>query len=269
MRFTARPPAALVLRPFIESLWHFTGDLAHSRERMLPSGRMQLLINLDQDQLSSYHGPDYRDRAVIAGAGLSGAYAEHFAIDTADQRAIVGVSFRPGGAYPFFAAPADATSGLHVALDDLWGRDGAVVRDRLLEAPTVAAVLDELEAVMLARVAGSLEPDPVIAYAIAAFEGDATVAAVMDRVGMSASRFIRHFSRRVGLTPKRFARVRRFQRVLAAVDSGRAVDWARVAASCGYFDQAHLIRDFRAFAGVSPTGYQPRAPGDRSHVVLP
>jgi AraC-like DNA-binding protein len=268
MRFTERRPSAPALAPFIRSLWHFTGELPHARERVLPTGCIQLLVNLDQDELRSYHGPGYGRVDRIAGAGLAGAYAHHFAIDTAEQRAIVGVSFHPGGAHPFFATPADALRELHVELGEVWGRDGAVLRERLLAAGTVDAILRTLEAVMLARVARPLAVDPIVAFAADALESGVPVGAVVDRVGMTASGFIRHFTARVGLTPKRFARVRRFRRVLDAIDAGRSVDWARVAATCGYFDQAHLIRDFRAFAGISPTAYRPRSPGDTSHVVL-
>jgi AraC-like DNA-binding protein len=268
MSFTERRPSEPALAPFIRSFWHFTGDLAHQRERVLPSGCGQLLVNLAQDELRSYHGAGYRRVDRIAGAGIAGAYAHHFAIDTAEQRAIAGVSFHPGGAYPFFAAPADAVRELHVGLDDLWGRDGAVLRERLLEARTVDGILRTLEAVMLARVARPLAVDPIVAYATDALESGVAVGAVVDRIGMTASGFIRHFTARIGLTPKRFARVRRFRRVLDAIDAGRRVDWAGVAAACGYFDQAHLIRDFQAFAGVSPTAYRPRSPGDLSHVVL-
>jgi methylphosphotriester-DNA--protein-cysteine methyltransferase len=72
----------------------------------------------------------------------------------------------------------------------------------------------------------------------------------------------------VGLTPKRFARVRRFGRVLQSIELGRPVAWSQVAASCGYFDQAHLIHDFREFSGMNPTLYRPRGQGDRYHAVV-
>jgi len=265
--WTGRPGPAL--EPFIESIWYYESALPLARERILPTGTMQLLVNLDQDELRSYHGDGYGEVAAIGGAGLCGVHAGHFAIDTAEQRAIMGVVFKPGGAYPFFAPPADATRDQHVALDDLWGRDGAVLRERLLEARGPAAKLRTLEAALLSRRVRSLERDPAVAFAIEALERDVTVAAVTERLGMTARTFIRRFASQVGLTPKRYARVRRFQRVLAAIERGRAVDWAQVALACGYFDQAHLIHDFRAFAGVSPTAYRPRFEGERNHMALP
>jgi len=66
------------------------------------------------------------------------------------------------------------------------------------------------------------------------------------------------FKRRVGLTPKRFCRIRRFQRALANIRSPEAIDWADVACAGGYFDQAHLINDFAAFSGMNPLSYVER-----------
>jgi len=87
---------------------------------------------------------------------------------------------------------------------------------------------------------------------------------VARRVGLSQRRFIQVFAAAVGLTPKLYGRVRRFQRARASVRDTPAPDWARVAAECGYFDQSHLIRDFRAFAGLTPEEYLRR----RSEHVL-
>ena len=142
--YVRRPGGALA--PFVESIWYFTSNrFAHQRERILPSGSMQLLVNLDQDEIRTYHGPGYAEVKRQPGAVLSGAYGGHFAIDTAEQRSIAGVAFRSGGAYPFFRPPADEVAGAHVGLDDLWGRDGANLRERLLEANGPEAILDTLE----------------------------------------------------------------------------------------------------------------------------
>jgi AraC-like DNA-binding protein len=263
------PPSCPALRPFVESLWHFTGDLPHARERILPTGTMQLLVNLHEDELRTYSGGDFADVVRIRGAAFSGTYAQPFGIDTEEQRHIIGVAFKPGGAAPFLADSAAALRESHVELDPLWGRDGAVLRERLLEAPTPTAALRIVEAVLLAQVARPLEVDKLVDFAISAFDRGAPVGQVTARLGMTPKRFIRHFQQVVGITPKRFARVRRFGRVLESIELGRPVDWTGVAASCGYFDQSHLIGEFREFSGMNPTLYRPRSPGDRNHALVP
>lgn len=260
-------PASQALRPFVEALWYFAGDFTHSLERILPTGRMQLLVNLDEDELRTYHGDDFARVTRIRGAAVSGAYTHSFGIDTREQRRIVGVAFAPGGAAPFFAEPQVAFRNDHVELDAVWGRDGALVRERLLEAPTAEAALQRLEAVLLERVVRPLEVDKLVALSVAALERGAPIGQLATRLGVTPRRFLRLFERTVGLSPKRYARVCRFGRVLEAAESGYEVDWSRVAAACGYFDQAHLIHEFREFAGIRPTRYQPRAPGERYHAI--
>ncbi|MBA3545110.1 MAG: AraC family transcriptional regulator, partial [Nannocystis sp.] len=114
------------LAPFVASLWHYedAGELAHTRERILPSGTMQLLVNLHEDELRTYHGDGFGLVRRTRGATIAGVTGQHFVIDTAEQRALVGVSFRPGGAFPFFTAPADALRETDVELDQVWGREG-------------------------------------------------------------------------------------------------------------------------------------------------
>jgi len=263
-----RPAAALA--PFVAQLWHFDdaeGALQHARERILPSGAMQLLINLDEDELRSYHGPAQTVRRT-RGTALCGPYTGHFVIDTAEQREIMGVTFHPGGAAPFFAVAADALRGIDVEVEQLWGRDGAVLRERLCEQRDPAARLRTLEAVLLARVVRPLAPDPALAVAVGALELGVPVAAVAERLGFSARRLIATFGAQVGLSPKTFARVRRFQRVLTAVTREKPRPWAELALVCGYYDQAHLIHEFTAFSGLPPTAYAPRGPAGQNHVIV-
>jgi AraC-like DNA-binding protein len=94
------------------------------------------------------------------------------------------------------------------------------------------------------------------------------VAQVTDCVGLSARRFIELFHRQVGLTPKTFSRVRRFQRVLRAVHGRREIDWAQVALENGYYDQAHFIHDFQGFSGSTPSAYSSLAGPHLNHVPL-
>ncbi len=85
---------------------------------------------------------------------------------------------------------------------------------------------------------------------------------------LSPKRFIQVFSEEVGLTPKLFCRVRRFQEVLRLIEKGQHIEWAEIALTCGYFDQAHCIHDFRAFSGLNPTTYLTHRGEHRNHVPL-
>jgi transcriptional regulator GlxA family with amidase domain len=148
---------------------------------------------------------------------------------------------------------------LHVGLDALWGRSAAgEMRERLLVAATPEAKVRVLEQALLAAAGGAPERHPAVAFALNAFHSAAEtqkIGAVAEQIGLSPRRFIEVFRREVGLSPKLFCRVRRFQKVLRMISAGRVLDWAEIAVTCGYFDQAHFIHDFRAFSGINPSSY--------------
>ncbi|AUX45805.1 AraC family transcriptional regulator [Sorangium cellulosum] len=266
---TYAPPPPL--GRFVSLLWYYAApELPDLLERVLPTGSMSLLINLAEDELRSYDGDDPARCRRLGGVAVCGAHAEHFTIDTAEQRLIVGAEFAPGGAFVFFGPETEALGGEHVSLDALWGREAGLVRERVLEAPTPDAKLRALGAALAARLDRSREGDPAVAFALAAFADPRrayTVGDVTGQLGMPPKRFIRSFTEQVGLTPKRYCRVRRFQQALTSIERGERVSWAGVAAACGYYDQAHFIHDFRAFAGLTPTEYTARR-RERNHVPL-
>ncbi len=257
-----------LLRRYVSSIWAFEaapGELAHARERALPGAGMQLLINLDEDELRWWSGERFDRLHRIRGAAIEGPREVAIAIDTAQQAAIMGVGFLPGGASGFFRTPASALHGGHVELDAVWGRDGALLRERLLAEPTMEARLDVLEQTLLSRF--SPRGDAVF-RAVAALDAGWSVARVVDAAGSGEKAFARRFVEAVGMTPKRYARLGRFQRVLQAVAHGRGVSWSQVAAETGLYDQSHLVHEFRAFAGITPGQYAPRTPAELRHVPI-
>ena len=259
----SRPPVAAALTPFVSSIGYLRGRFAHSSELALPSGTVQLLVNLDQDRIRC-------GAHRSSGAGLQGPFTRPTLIDPADQREIVWVAFRFGGSYPFFPVDAGETQDLLIDLADLWGP--VSLRDRLLAAPTVPGKLRAVEELLVARAIRPLDPDPAVAVAAAALHRGATVREVADRLGWTPRWLGRRFGSRVGLAPKRFARIRRFQRLLrarlAAADGATDGDWGRLAARCGYHDQAHMIHEFRELSGITPGGYRPRSAEEPNHVPV-
>lgn len=259
-------PVPQRLRPFVASIGYHEGAFTHTRERVLPTGSPQLMVNLADDTMSTRLGAGTRR---ITGAGLVGTATGPVDVDPAQQQATLFVAFRPGGGYPFLPFPAAESTDELVDLRELWGADGSVLRERLLEQPTPQARLQLLAAQLYAHSQRPLRPDPAVRFGCAALDRGMPVGQVVERLGCTAKRFIRTFRQQVGLPPKRYARIRRLQRLLAAVPADRPVDWADLAARYGYTDQSHLVHDFRDLAGMTPGQYRARSPGERNHIVLP
>ena len=257
------PHRAITYRPawplgcFVRAIWYYEGyTQPHAFERLMPDGSMNLVMNLDEDCVRLYDLENRSKSERLCGATFMGAHQKPFVIDTAEQRHVIGVQFVPGGAFPFLRMPADELQGRHVALEDVWGTSGRRLRERLLELPSLRARCRFMEEELIARAAGRLLVRDEVRYAARAFEDVSTrVADVVDATGLSARRFAEIFRAAVGLTPKAYARVRRFQTSLQAVASSAQHDWAEIALACGYFDQAHFNHDFRAFSGISPSKY--------------
>lgn len=151
-----RPPP--VLAGFVEAFWYVEGDLPPGRERKLPSGEMQIVVNLAEDQPRWYSGAQLDQRRTTHGAGLCGVLAGPVGIDTAEQQAVLGVSFRLGGTLPFFTEPAAALAQPVIGLDAVWGAAGAHVRERLLDQPDPSAMLGAMERILWSRWSGRWIP---------------------------------------------------------------------------------------------------------------
>ncbi len=261
------------LSSFIEYIWLQEGAAPpHALERVVPTGTTELVIALHETPLRMARERTDGVLEHVGSAVLCGTQSSPFVIDTRPQSLLVGVHFRPGGAFPFFAPPAGELRDARLGLDDLWGGAAAILHERLVAAPTAAARFALLERTLLARAARPLARHPAVAYAIGALDSTAqvvTVASVTKETGLSARRFIELFDREVGLTPKLFARVRRLQAVLQRLEDPAGATWVDVALAHGYFDQAHLIRDFQQFTGLAPTAYLTRRAAALNHIVLP
>jgi AraC-like DNA-binding protein len=245
------------LSDYVQIFWSYAHySQPHSRERLLPTGTMNLVVTGDENGGAS--------------AMVSGAHSRSFLLDTSRPFSAIGVSFKAGGGFPFFGLPADELHNLVVPLDTLVGREGRELCDRLLEAPTTRARFLALERFLLARLDECGGRSGGIRYALDAFAGAGRVpkvATVAEQIGWTAGKLIAKFRGEVGLPPKTFCRVARFGKVLAALDEGADVDWCDVALSCGYFDQPHFAHDFKEFAGITPAEYL-RERVSRNHVRI-
>jgi AraC-like DNA-binding protein len=246
------PVSALADHTEIIGHWH-----AHVgyRSRALPRGAITLIIDVGRRQQLDFFAADGCTRLSVPPAFLTGSHTASYVSEMAADEPTMAVHFRPGGAFPFLGIPLSDLENAYVGLDQVWGSAGIELHERLIEAPTMAARFSILEKFLLSRPWSSARRHPGVAAALAAIEDNPSIrmADIRDLVGMTTKRLVALFRAEVGLSPKAYARIRRFQAALRLLGTGTA--GARVAADVGYFDQAHFVREFRSFTGMTPTQY--------------
>jgi AraC-like DNA-binding protein len=265
--YLERIPAAPLDR-FIRVLWYArVNDAPHKRERVLPGGCVEVILNLARDFLLDC--PEGANDHRMPPALIVGARSVYEIIDTSDMADLVGVAFAPGGFAPFASDAVDVFSNRSIDLTDLWGSSVRGLRDRLRELHRPEEKLYCMERFLLSRfVPRILQPAPgrtrEVTFALQQFDqapGIATVREVARQTGWSDRRFSQVFREAVGLSPKVWCRVQRFQKTVQQLHAGRDVRWAELALDCGYYDQAHFANEFRAFSGIDATTYSARHQG--------
>lgn len=251
----SRPLAGL-----IDYFWSLSDVPSHSMERVIPSGTVELVFNLNEGC--------GRSRFAV----VSGAYGRPFDVETRVHAALLGVHFKPGGAGGLLGVPAGELSDTHLELAAIWGRRAVELRDRLGAAAHASQRFRILEQSLLGLLSGSVGIRDEVAAGLGRLEAiGVEVGDVARQVGLSHRRFIELFTEQVGMTPKRYARVRRLQNAIGLATGHGAPPWTQVALDCGYFDQAHLCRDWVEFTGLSPVEFlRLRAVRAKdNHVALP
>jgi len=268
------PPAPL--SRFVAVMWMQLWDGArqgssYRHERLMPSGEAELIFHLELPFVRTYEmcGSGQLRERRLPRAALCGPHMRPFLIDAAPEN-VVGVHFRPGGIFPFFAPPASELANAHIALEDLWGSVARELQEQLLTGESPDEKFAVLSGLLLRRLRENRKPGhPAVSFTWRTLEcaPRRTMTQITNEIGLSRRHLIHRFEQEVGLAPKAFARVRRFQRVLRDVHPQAQVDWAEVALDCGYYDQAHFIHEFREFSGMTPSAYFAHRTRHSNHVA--
>lgn len=246
------------LAQFVENIWYVQdSEPGYSREKILPDGAIELIIDLDSAPKKIFASETSEEFRTCSKAWISGERTRFLIIGT-DNAAMIGIRFRPGGAYPFFRFPISELSEDVTELDLIWGSLVSDIRDQLLELSSPEARLLALEGFLLQQARRSLELNRAISFAVHKLQHSPQFLAIRDlaqTIGITQKHLITQFERIVGLRPKSFARVCKFQKVVNLIESETEIDWTRIANDCGYYDQAHFIKEFQAFSGLNPSTY--------------
>jgi AraC-like DNA-binding protein len=244
-----------LLRPFVRSYAGYEEVLSSPYQlRMVPTARAVVVINLAEPftRVSRVGAPESssgRIGSLVVGLEDRPAICEH----PGGQEAIR-LEFTPLGAYRLFAVPMRELTNHVLELRDIMGPWAEELAERLAGTRDWVARFDLLDAALLARLAEGPAASPEVGRAwwlLSRSAGGIPVSRVADEVGWSQKHLIRRFTEQIGLTPKASAQVLRFNRAVEMINRTEA-GLAEVSAACGFYDQAHLNREFRRFADTTP-----------------
>lgn len=272
--YTTRVPEK-PLEMFVESLWYARGTIPYAREKIAPTGSTVGVFVLGDPIVQTANNGE--GATIRADRGfLIGPHDRPVINEPTGETFAVGIVTTAVGCEAVFGVPPATLRGGVFHLESIWP-DSASIRRGLLKAPTADAMLGLVES----RLSGMLQPVPRgvhrCASAVAALVDDPTrpISEIASNLGISHGHLDREFTRVIGLTPRSLGRLLRMRGLLERIDIRSTVAWADLAAEFGWFDQAHLIRDFKRHTGVNPSHYveaqratyAPAEPGDAAGFV--
>ena len=247
---------------FIENIVYIRdeGDVAHNIERLLPDGNVVLIIDLTSEPKYIYDDETLQPVQACHKAWFSGIHSKGLLIPAGQNADQMVITFKKGKSFPFLQMPLTEVAGI-VADTDLVMKNISRLREALLHYAPMGGPEEKLacaEQFFLREYLGKLEENPCVDYAVSrivAAPDSLTMEEIAHNVGYSQKHFIHLFKHHVGVAPKSYLRIMRFQKTLTEIVAAKEIDWRMLALDCGYYDQAHFIGDFKKFSGYTPEEY--------------
>jgi AraC-like DNA-binding protein len=256
---------AFPLSRYIEQFDYYEGiDVVHSLDRFLPDGNTELIIALTEHPQSIHDNETLKEIQVCRHAWVSGVRTRPITIPSGRENRMLIVAFKKGGAHPFYPFPMTEITDWVVGADLIFGNRFHGLREQLLHAPSVEIMFSLVEQFLFLRGSETLQADATtrcVDYAVSTIVNKPDAVGIRDFssvIGYSQKHFIDLFKRHVGVPPKQYLKIMRFQKAILEIERGRFMDWNQIARESGFYDQAHFIHDFRSFSGFTPVEYMNR-----------
>jgi AraC-like DNA-binding protein len=249
---SATPDGALA--GIVQEYWEVEGHLSPFRERILPNGSTELMVNLGPPHTMVTHA----GTSVWERAWFSGLHERAIVIESLDGTHLVSARLHPLGALRVLGFDVARTANAVADLELLLGPPGRELRALLLGSDSTEERFAHLERFLVARLSLGVVPSTLVSDAVSLIEeahGNLRIASLHAELGGSRKQLWLRFARELGMSPKAYAQIQRFVWTLARLRESTSVDWPQVAVAAGYSDQSHLVRDFRRVASASPTEF--------------
>lgn len=242
-------------------IYHEAYSPAHRVDRFLPDGNVEIIIDLHDQPQYIYDNESLKEIQTCRNVWASGVRTEPITIPSGKNSSMLIIVFKRGMAYPFFPFPMNEIADSVVDADLIWGNDFALLREQINEHKQSERKFAIVEEHLVQNYLDRMIVNPCVEYAIGRLVADpasVTIANLTGKIGYSQKHFISMFTRQIGITPKGYLKLMRFQKTIEMIESTLDLDWPQLALTAGFYDQAHFIHDFKTFSGFTPADYSRR-----------
>lgn len=188
---------------------------------------------------------------------IVGQFTKNYTLRLSGRPGMIGIAFRPAGLSNVLGVPMIAFTNLRIELKLVLGSEAAQVEQRILESKTSQQRITVLEEFLLKKLYNSSLKIDLEDYALASIvqqKGILSISQLSDELCISPRQLRRRFTEKVGISPKLFSRIKRFNYV-SHLSTSTSGNWMDIVDEGGYYDQAHFIRDFYDFSGKKPSDF--------------
>ena len=250
---------AFPLNQFIEAFIYFErAEHAHTVDRFLPNGDTEILIDFHDTPQYIYDNDSLKEIQACRHVWASGLRTEPITIPSGNGAAMMVISFKKGMSAPFFPFPMQEIKDSVVDGELIWGGDFGDLRERMLAVEDTVRRFELVERFLVARFRSALELNPCVAFAVGEMierPDFLNIRRMNEKIGYSQKHFTEMFRKQIGVTPKSYLKIMRFQKAVRTIDAAASIDWGSIAQECGFYDQSHFIHDFKHFSGFTPDEY--------------
>jgi AraC-like DNA-binding protein len=256
---------AFPLSKFVENLVYYQGlSIPHSLDRFLPDGNTEIIIDLTETPQYIYDNETLEQIQICRYAWVSGVRTKPITIPSGRGSRMLIVAFKKAKAFPFYPFPMSDLADTVADANLVFGRKFHNLREQLLAAKSPSQMFQRMEGFLLQQAGDAIREDTstrCIDYALTSIIHQPNIQRLhqlSDEIGYSQKHFIYLFRRQVGITPKQYLKIMRFQKAVCAIEQDAFISWNRISLESGYYDQAHFIHDFKHFSGFIPNEYMKR-----------
>ncbi len=248
---------AFPLNQYVEMMAFYLGYMPdYPLERLMPEGKVEILFALDGIERQVFQAEEQTKPTICKKVWVAGMQQNYLYARADLNSSIFSIKFKTGGSYPFLRLPIIELTNLWVEADLILGLSIYSLQDRMLNTADPMELFGIAEEFLLERLESDRHQQRLIDAVVDRLLNPAVyLKSIAEEMGYSQKQMIQIFKKHVGVTPKSFHRVARFNAALRQVHTAPDVPWQQIIGGCGFYDQAHFINEFKAFSGTTPIDY--------------